>query len=371
MAFVRPKLEHVARNDGALACHGGLSVLDRRHTSDEHAAVVRTAVAHDLVSAFALQVCGSEATGERLGKLGVLLLRSSRSGPILRTAFARGVARHENAVERGAISAGYSIDIFGRLHAAFDFQGRHTGAYQIRKQVDAAQILRGQQVVARCRERLALRHVMQCVRQAARLRAQAAIGRAPADERGHEALARIAHTQRTVGERLDFQAQLIADLRQMLDLGQRQLARERHARCPELGSGLHTRLVVRVHLRGDMQARLRQRSRKLGGDADILHDERIGAGAICLARRFHGAVDLAGQNGRVERNVDIHAAQMRESASIGERVDGEIVGATSRVERLKAQVNRVGATTHSGMEGSDAASRRQKLHFLIHISNPH
>ena len=139
----------------------------------------------------------------------------------------------------------------------------------------------------------------------------------------------------------------------------------------EPGSGAHTRLVVRVHLRGDMQTRLRQRSRKLGGDADILHDERISAGAICLARRFHGAVDLTGQNGRVERNVDVHAAQMRESASIGERVDGEIVGTTSRVERLKAQVNRVGATTHSGMEGSDAASRRQKLHFLIHISNPH
>ena len=38
-----------------------------------------------------------------------------------------------------------------------------------------------------------------------------------------------------MGERLDFQAQLVADLRQLLDLGQRHLARERHARCPELG----------------------------------------------------------------------------------------------------------------------------------------
>ena len=44
-------------------------------------------------------------------------------------------------------------------------------------------------LVARRRERLAFRHVMQGVRQAARLRAQPAIGRAPADERGHEALA--------------------------------------------------------------------------------------------------------------------------------------------------------------------------------------
>ena len=174
-----------------------------------------------------------------------------------------------------------------------------------------------------------------------------------------------------MGERLDFKAQLVADLRQMLDLGQRQLARERHARCAELSGGAHTRLIVRIHLRGDVQACLRQRSRKLGGDADILHDERIGASAISLARRFHGAIDLTGQNGRVQRNVHVHAAQVRESASVGERINGEIIGATARIERLKAQVNRVGATAHGGMERRDAASRRQKLHFLIHISNPH
>ena len=189
MALVRPKLEHVARNDGALACHGGLSVLDGRHSSDEHAAVVRAAVAHDLVSALAFQVCSGEASGESLGKLGMLLLRASRSGPILQAASTRGIARRENAVERGAISAGHGIDVLRRLHATFDFERRDAGAHQVGEQIDAAQILRGQQVVARCRERLVFRHVMQCVRQAARLRAQPAIGRAPADERGHEALA--------------------------------------------------------------------------------------------------------------------------------------------------------------------------------------
>ena len=226
-------------------------------------------------------------------------------------------------------------------------------------------------MIARCRERLVLRHVMQCVRQAARLRAQPAIRRTPADERGHEALARIAHAQRAVGKRLDFKAQLVADLRQMFDLGQRHLARKRHTRCSKLSSGTHARLVVRVHLRGDVQARLRQRSRKFGGDADILHDERIGAGAISLTRRFHGAIDLARQNGRIQRNVHVHAAQMGEGASVSKCVDGEIIGATSRIERLKAQVNRIGAAAHGGMERRNAASRRQKLHFLIHISNPH
>ena len=174
-----------------------------------------------------------------------------------------------------------------------------------------------------------------------------------------------------MGKRLDFKAQLVADLRQMFDLGQRHLARKRHTRCSKLSSGTHARLVVRVHLRGDVQARLGQRSRKLGCDADILHDERISTGAISLARRFHGAIDLARQNGRVQRNVHVRAAQVRESASIGERIDGEIISATSRIERLKAQVNRIGAAAHGGMERRNAASRRQKLHFLIHISNPH
>ena len=113
VALVRPKLEHVARNDGALTCHGGLSVLHRRHASDEHAAVVRAAVAHDLVAALAFQVCGGKAPGERLGELSMLLLRASRSGPILQAAFTRGVARRENTVECGAISAGHGIDVLG------------------------------------------------------------------------------------------------------------------------------------------------------------------------------------------------------------------------------------------------------------------
>ena len=73
----------------------------------------------------------------------------------------------------------------------------------------------------------------------------------------------------------------------------------------------------------------------------------------------------------LQRNVHVHAAQVRESASIGKRIDGEIIGATSRIERLKAQVNCIGAAAHGGMERRNAASRRQKLHFLIHISNPH
>ena len=98
MALVRPELEHVARNDGTLACHGGLSVLHRRHTPDEHAAVVRAAIAHDIVSALALQIRGGEASGERLGKLGMLLLRASRSGPILQRRFR---ARHRAPRERG------------------------------------------------------------------------------------------------------------------------------------------------------------------------------------------------------------------------------------------------------------------------------
>ena len=92
---------------------------------------------------------------------------------------------------------------------------------------------------------------------------------------------------------------------------------------------------------------------------------------ISLTRRFHGAIDLARQNGRIQRNVHVHAAQMGEGTSVGKRVDGEIVGATSRIERLKAQINRIGTASHSGMEGRDAAGRRQEFHFSIHLFNPH
>ena len=63
-----------------------------------------------------------------------------------------------------------------------------------------------------------------------------------------------------MGKRLDFKAQLVADLRHMFDLGQRQLARKGHARGAKLSGGAHARLIVRIHLRGDVQTRLRQRS---------------------------------------------------------------------------------------------------------------
>ena len=52
-----------------------------------------------------------------------------------------------------------------------------------------------------------------------------------------------------------------------------------------------------------MQSRLRKRARELGGEADILNDERIRAGTIRLPSALERLVDLARENGGVQRDV--------------------------------------------------------------------
>ena len=72
-------------------------------------------------------------------------------------------------------------------------------------------------MVARRRKGVSLGGVVQFVGQAARLCAQAAIGRAAPDQRGHKALAGIADAQRAVTERLDFDASFCTNLYEMGD----------------------------------------------------------------------------------------------------------------------------------------------------------
>ena len=197
MPLVRPELQHVAARKRALGGDGGHPVLHGGHTPHEHAAIVRTTVAHDVVAAFALEIRRGEPTRERLGERAALVVggahgrvvcpgapvRTAFGSVHIRTAFASRIPRGEQAVEHGAVDAHDREHVVGRLHAAFYLERGHARAHQLGQQANRTQILRREQMITRRREVFPLRLVVQRVGKPARLGAQAAVRRAPADER--------------------------------------------------------------------------------------------------------------------------------------------------------------------------------------------
>ena len=106
-----------------------------------------------------------------------------------------------------------------------------------------------------------------------------------------------------------------------------------------------------------MQARLRKRTRQLGGNADILHNERIHTSTIRLAHGFHSARDFAFENHRIERQIYLHVAQMSVITRSAQRFQREIVGSASRVKRIKSQVNGIGTGANGSAQGVKVARR--------------
>ena len=270
--------------------------------------------------------------------------------------------RGQHAVEHRPVGGRHREHVVGGLHAPLYLERGGTGCHQLGHEVDGAEILRREQVLARRRQLLALCAVAQLVGKPARLGAQAPVRRAAADHRGHEALARIAHAQGAVGERLDFQTEAGRNAGQVLNFCQGQLARERHAARAQLGGRLDAGCVVGVHLRGDMQARLGKRPGELGGHAHVLHDEGIGAGPVRLPRALQGAVDLRGQDGGVQRHVHAHAAQMRVVAGLAKGLKREVVGVAPCVERVQSQVDGIRPTCHRRVQRLCAPRRGKQFH---------
>ena len=355
MPLPRPELEHVAWVDFPLGGNRRYAVLHVGDAADERASVVRALIAHDVVAAIAFQVRGGEPARERLFERAALFRGRFRRGD-----FARD---RVHAVEHAAINRCHCGDVVGRFHAALDLKRRDPRSREVGQKVGRAEVLRGKKVLAGGIERVALGRVVQLVGKAAGLGAQAPVRRAPADHRRHEALPRVADAERPVPERLDLDALLRGDACQMRDFFEGKLARERDAGGAHARGSADAGCVARVHLSGDMKPDLRQRSRDLGRDTDVLDDERIGPGAPCLTSAFEGAGNLVGKDDRVKRHVDLDAAQVGEIACRGKRLRREVVGAAARVERLEAEVHRVGSGAHRRMKGAHVAGRRQKFHF--------
>ena len=119
-----------------------------------------------------------------------------------------------------------------------------------------------------------------------------------------------------------------------------------------------------------MQRRFGERAGDLRGQADVLHDEAIGSGAVSLAHAFQGLPYLVGQDDGVHGDVDGNPAQMREVAGLPQRLQGEVVGPAPRIEGLKPQIHRIGPASHRRMQRRHIAGRRQQF-YVSHSLSPH
>ena len=131
------------------------------------------------------------------------------------------------AVDGGSIRLRHDRDILGPLHPAFDFNRRNAHALKLPHVLDQTVVLQTQGVSRRLEPAVA-------IRKPARLGALAAVSGASSDDGGQVALPRVAHTQRTVDENLNFDGASSAN---MADLVHRELPRQHDPAAPELCRG--------------------------------------------------------------------------------------------------------------------------------------
>lgn len=167
--------------------------------------------------------------------------------------------------------------------------------------------------------------------------------------------------KRPVGEGLHLHPHLAGRLGEDADFAQIELAAQGDALGPQPRGGGQTVQIEGVHLGGSVHPRLGQGFPQAGGQADVLHDEGIGASAPCLAGAFEGGVHFFRQNDHVEGHVHGNAAQMGVVAGLLQGFQGEVVGIAAGVELIEPQIHRVGPCGHSGVEGRHVSGGRQQL----------
>ena len=112
------------------------------------------------------------------------------------------------AVDSAAISVDNNSYVFRTLHTTFNFIANHASFNKLRQDGQSIHILGAQQILTCV---LALQHILalsvqKLVGQTAGLSTTASIAAATANKAAHQALAAVAHAQRTMDEGFDFRA---------------------------------------------------------------------------------------------------------------------------------------------------------------------
>ena len=262
-------------------------------------------------------------------------------------------------VERSAVGRDHGVYVVWRLHAALDLERGHARVGKLGKVINNAIVLGAERPRAAGGFDCVALLVHQVVRQAARLRAEAAVSRAAARKRAHHAHARIAEAEGSVAKGL----KLHALLRDGAYLVQRELARERHTRHAQLAAPGSAASVVHVSLRGDVALNLGPAAAHLGEKAPVLDDEGVGAQEPGTADKLEHLRNLARGNGDVHRHVDARAGEVRPAARLAKGLVRKVVRAAAGVEVVaQAAVDSVGAGSQRGVERLWPAGGCQELY---------
>ena len=183
---------------------------------------------------------------------------------------------------------------------------------------------------------------------AAGLGAPASVAGAAADGGGQVALAAVAHAQSPVGENLNFDGGVCADVPNFLPA---QLPAEHHPLHAHGGAQLHPGQGMDGHLGGAVDRNVGRNLAAQLHDTQVLDDKGIdivlGGVADELRRLLHFPVGDQG----VQSQVHIHAPDVAVFHRIHQSLGGEILGALAGVQIPHAQVHRVGTVLHRGPQG--------------------
>ena len=206
--------------------------------------------------------------------------------------------------------------------------------------------------------RLAFRQGVGLKGQAAGAGTGAAVAAAAAQKSRHIALAADAHAQRTVHKTLGLNA---AVLRDVLHLGQAQLAGQHHAGKAQLFQFQRALQGVHAHLGGAVAGQLRGDLADQGSHGQVLADDRIGTGRGNSPDGLFQRGQLAAVNGGVQRHMHGHAPGMAEAHRFFQRIGVKIIGTGAGVEARKAQIHRVGPAEHGSPQHFFIAHRGKDL----------
>jgi len=144
--------------------------------------------------------------------------------------------------------------------------------------------------------------------------------------------------------------------RDLLDVREAQLARQHDAIRTHGGGEFHGCRVSAGHLRRGVNSEIWGNLTHQSQRAEVLHDQRVDAGALGRAHHFRPGIELRVEDQRVQGEVRFHAPLMETSDRLRQAFDAEILGACPCVECVDAEVYCVRASADRRLEGELVAS---------------
>ena len=210
-------------------------------------------------------------------------------------------------------------------------------------------------------QRVARLPLVQPVGQAAGLGASPPVAAAAPDEGAHGALTGVAHAQGPVGEDLDLDGAVAADIGHVLPA---HLTAEDHAAHPQLRRRLHPRQGVDGHLGAAVEGQVRHDLPGQGRQAPVLDDDGVHPRPAGLPEQVPGGGQLPVRHQGVHRQVDLHPPEVAVGHGGGELLRGEILRTPPGVEAAAAEVYTVGAALHRRHHGLPVAGGGEELHHF-------